>query len=365
MAELSRSSFVPGGVLETWAREAGRRHGAQENHAPFFESEECGGRLQGLEVAACGGGEGAEEELEWLSNKDAFPAVEEMDLELAVMGARRAQEELESLPNKDAFPTVEEMEQEPAVMGSRRKVVRRRRGAMSARPGQRRCRHCGTTKTPQWHRGAAGCRTLCNACGVRYKRERPEYAPSHQEGLEVGGGEALETMEAEPSEVGSQTKRVVRQRRTLAWPPTAAEPEQRWCQHCGKMKKPRWREGAAAEQEREWLLNKNVPAVETVEPKPSVVAPRTEGVVSPALSDLGQRLCRHCGTAETPQWREGPEGRKTLCNACGVRYRAGRLVPEYRPLRSPTFSPELHSNRHSRVAHMRPAGAPHPLPPDK
>ncbi|EMS49847.1 GATA transcription factor 12 [Triticum urartu] len=222
-----------------------------------------GGDLQsffdqlGLEVAACGGGEGAEEELEWLSNKDAFPAVEEMDLELAVMGARRAQEELESLPNKDAFPTVEEMEQEPAVMGSRRKVVRRRRGAMSARPGQRRCRHCGTTKTPQWHRGAAGCRTLCNACGVRYKRERPEYAPSHQEGLEVGGGEALETMEAEPSEVGSQTKRVVRQRRTLAWPPTAAEPEQRWCQHCGKMKKPRWREGAAAEQEREWLVNKN------------------------------------------------------------------------------------------------------------
>ncbi|KAM3408352.1 hypothetical protein ACQJBY_001479 [Aegilops geniculata] len=324
----------------------------------------------GLEAAAGGGGEGAEEELEWLSNKDAFPAVEEMDLEPAVMGGRRAQEELESLPNKDAFPTVEEMEQEPAVMGPRTKVVRRRRGAMSARPGQRRCRHCGTTKTPQWHRGPAGCRTLCNACGVRYKRERPEHAPSDQAELEVVGGEALGTMEPEPSEVGSQTKRVVRQRRTLAWPPTAAEPEQQWCQHCGKMKKPQWREGAAAEQEREWLPNKNIPEVETMEPKPSVVAPRTEvaarrAVASPALSDLGQLLCRHCGTAETPQWREGPEGRKTLCNACGVRYRAGRLVPEYRPLRSPTFSPELHSNWHSRVAQMRSARSPHPLPPDK
>uniref|UniRef100_A0A452YCE9 GATA-type domain-containing protein n=1 Tax=Aegilops tauschii subsp. strangulata TaxID=200361 RepID=A0A452YCE9_AEGTS len=213
----------------------------------------------------------AEEELEWLSNKDAFPALEEMDLEPAVMGGRRAQEELESLPNKDAFPTVEEMEQEPAVIGPRTKVVRRRRGAMSARPGQRRCRHCGTTKTPQWHRGPAGCRTLCNACGVRYKRERPEHAPSDQavrvfrmlfllvrefgllgrenggnvwplQGLEVGGGEALGTVEPEPPELGSQTKRVVRQRRTLAWPPTptAAEPEQQWCQHCGKMKKPQW-----------------------------------------------------------------------------------------------------------------------------
>ncbi|KAE8788051.1 GATA transcription factor 11 [Hordeum vulgare] len=80
----------------------------------------------------------------------------------------------------------------------------------------------------------------------------------------------------------------------------------------------------------------------TMEPKPSVVAPRKEGVarravVSPALSNLGQRLCWHCGTAKTLQWREGPEGRKMLCNACGVRYRTDRLVPEHRPLRSPTL----------------------------
>ncbi|CAD7703138.1 unnamed protein product [Ostreobium quekettii] len=29
--------------------------------------------------------------------------------------------------------------------------------------------------------------------------------------------------------------------------------------------------------------------------------------------------CTKCGTTRTPQWREGPEGPKTLCNACGVR----------------------------------------------
>ncbi|GIL54840.1 hypothetical protein Vafri_10533 [Volvox africanus] len=32
------------------------------------------------------------------------------------------------------------------------------------------------------------------------------------------------------------------------------------------------------------------------------------------------RTCVECGATSTPQWREGPMGPKTLCNACGVRY---------------------------------------------
>ncbi|KAG0453327.1 hypothetical protein HPP92_025726 [Vanilla planifolia] len=67
----------------------------------------------------------------------------------------------------------------------------------------------------------------------------------------------------------------------------------------------------------------------------------------------GKRKCRHCEAEETPQWREGPEGPKTLCNACGVRYKSGRLVPEYRPANSPTFSSAIHSNSHRRVVEMR------------
>ncbi|XP_039004249.1 GATA transcription factor 11-like isoform X2 [Hibiscus syriacus] len=63
--------------------------------------------------------------------------------------------------------------------------------------------------------------------------------------------------------------------------------------------------------------------------------------------------CMHCEITETPQWREGPMGPKTLCNACGVRYRAGRLFPEYRPAASPTFIPSLHSNSHKKVVEMR------------
>ncbi|XP_057978293.1 GATA transcription factor 5 [Malania oleifera] len=65
------------------------------------------------------------------------------------------------------------------------------------------------------------------------------------------------------------------------------------------------------------------------------------------------RRCSHCLVQKTPQWRTGPLGAKTLCNACGVRYKSGRLLPEYRPACSPTFSSDLHSNNHRKVLEMR------------
>ncbi|XBI59554.1 hypothetical protein VPH35_040591 [Triticum aestivum] len=34
--------------------------------------------------------------------------------------------------------------------------------------------------------------------------------------------------------------------------------------------------------------------------------------------------CRQCHTTDTPQWRTGPDGPGTLCNACGIRYRMSR-----------------------------------------
>ncbi|CAH9114722.1 unnamed protein product [Cuscuta epithymum] len=65
------------------------------------------------------------------------------------------------------------------------------------------------------------------------------------------------------------------------------------------------------------------------------------------------RRCSHCQVQKTPQWRTGPMGPKTLCNACGVRYKSGRLFPEYRPACSPTFSGVKHSNSHRKVLEMR------------
>ncbi|KAI3993886.1 hypothetical protein MKX01_002899 [Papaver californicum] len=69
---------------------------------------------------------------------------------------------------------------------------------------------------------------------------------------------------------------------------------------------------------------------------------------------LGQpRRCAHCLSQRTPQWRAGPLGPKTLCNACGVRFKSGRLLPEYRPAKSPTFVSYKHSNSHKKVLEMR------------
>ncbi|PSS21371.1 GATA transcription factor [Actinidia chinensis var. chinensis] len=65
------------------------------------------------------------------------------------------------------------------------------------------------------------------------------------------------------------------------------------------------------------------------------------------------RRCSHCLVQKTPQWRAGPLGAKTLCNACGVRFKSGRLLPEYRPACSPTFLSDVHSNNHRKVMEMR------------
>ncbi|XP_050210808.1 GATA transcription factor 8-like [Mercurialis annua] len=73
----------------------------------------------------------------------------------------------------------------------------------------------------------------------------------------------------------------------------------------------------------------------------------------PPQQQQAVRKCLHCEITKTPQWRAGPMGPKTLCNACGVRYKSGRLFPEYRPAASPTFVPALHSNSHKKVVEMR------------
>ncbi|XP_047083578.1 GATA transcription factor 1-like [Lolium rigidum] len=154
-------------------------------------------------------------------------------------------------------------------------------------------------------------------------------------------------------------------------------------------------QGAAGEddeEELEWLSNKDAfPSVETMAavdeeeaaaaaaaaavaaPARAAVGPRTKGLrrrrrvtapwsLAPALprpaprQAAARRRCTHCASEETPQWRLGPDGPRTLCNACGVRFKTGRLLPEYRPANSPTFSPLLHSNSHRRVLEMRSRG---------
>jgi hypothetical protein len=32
------------------------------------------------------------------------------------------------------------------------------------------------------------------------------------------------------------------------------------------------------------------------------------------------QACTSCGRTDSPEWRKGPDGKHTLCNACGLRY---------------------------------------------
>ncbi|KAG0565210.1 hypothetical protein M758_8G168500 [Ceratodon purpureus] len=68
-----------------------------------------------------------------------------------------------------------------------------------------------------------------------------------------------------------------------------------------------------------WLSN-YLPSSAVVEAK---VASRVEQCMQEG--DSFSRVCAHCGTSKTPLWRNGPGGPKSLCNACGIRFKkAGR-----------------------------------------
>jgi len=57
-------------------------------------------------------------------------------------------------------------------------------------------------------------------------------------------------------------------------------------------------------------------------------------------SDSFVRVCAHCGTSKTPLWRNGPGGPKSLCNACGIRFKkAGRRSAANGNAESPVSPP--------------------------
>ena len=41
-------------------------------------------------------------------------------------------------------------------------------------------------------------------------------------------------------------------------------------------------------------------------------------IVQPEIVNKSTNRCHRCGTTETPEWRRGPKGVRTLCNACGL-----------------------------------------------
>ncbi|KAG0213730.1 hypothetical protein BGX28_003674 [Mortierella sp. GBA30] len=54
-------------------------------------------------------------------------------------------------------------------------------------------------------------------------------------------------------------------------------------------------------------------------------AKRGAGSSSNATS---QKRCGYCGCTSTPMWRRGPHGPSTLCNACGVKWKHGKIMQD-------------------------------------
>lgn len=48
--------------------------------------------------------------------------------------------------------------------------------------------------------------------------------------------------------------------------------------------------------------------------------------------------CKHCGLKESPEWRKGPSGEKTLCNACGIHFQKWSALPKLVPTAPPAPS---------------------------
>lgn len=103
---------------------------------------------------------------------------------------------------------------------------------------------------------------------------------------------------------------------------------------------------------------------ETTPPQPtSSTTTTTPSSTQPTTTTTNptQLKCVHCGVTSTPLWRAGPAGPKTLCNACGVRWKkTGSVVPRAKRTISKSSRKES-SNNTTSIPTRTTVQAPHPV----
>ncbi|KAK9729091.1 hypothetical protein K7432_000533 [Basidiobolus ranarum] len=83
-----------------------------------------------------------------------------------------------------------------------------------------------------------------------------------------------------------------------------------------------------------------------------------------------QKRCESCNTSQSPEWRRGPTGHKTLCNACGLRYSRSIARAGKQQQKTNTTTPTSNSNITrsitnfpvSSTSHLRPNAMSQPTP---
>ncbi|EHA8587073.1 GATA transcription factor 19 [Cocos nucifera] len=76
----------------------------------------------------------------------------------------------------------------------------------------RRCANCDTTSTPLWRNGPRGPKSLCNACGIRYKKEERRAAAST-----ASPSSSVVTATAEQTGIGYAYQRRQQQQQQQPW----------------------------------------------------------------------------------------------------------------------------------------------------
>ncbi|KAL2527903.1 GATA transcription factor 18 [Forsythia ovata] len=70
----------------------------------------------------------------------------------------------------------------------------------------RRCANCDTTSTPLWRNGPRGPKSLCNACGIRFKKEERRATAATAGGAINSGGAEHRVLESSWFNHNSQTQ---------------------------------------------------------------------------------------------------------------------------------------------------------------
>ncbi|KAG0281013.1 hypothetical protein BGZ95_007383 [Linnemannia exigua] len=69
-------------------------------------------------------------------------------------------------------------------------------------------------------------------------------------------------------------------------------------------------------------------SVTPVKKAPAPTPTPTPAPVTAPSSSSSQKKCSYCDSVSTPMWRRGPNGPGTLCNACGVKWKHGKILED-------------------------------------